>query len=128
MCIKHGKKVSMRELIQPIKTQFFFFISYEVDQIYMTNCTRLSPYSFTLLTGLLYAICLSLKTLFHVMILVWIYIFRNLADIKEERDRRSDAIFLNNNKNEVKNCPYEWPNPEIIMNSDFIITEIWKNI
>lgn len=70
MCIKHGKKVSMRELIQPIKTQFFFFISYEVDQIYMTNCTRLNPYSFTLLTGLLYAICLSLKTLFHVMILV----------------------------------------------------------
>lgn len=39
MCIKHGKKVPMRELIQPIKTQFFF-ISYEVDQIYMTNCTR----------------------------------------------------------------------------------------
>lgn len=99
------------------QNSIFFFISYEVDQIYMTNCTRLNPYSFTLLTGLLYAICLSLKTLFHVMILVWIYIFRNLADIKEERDRRSDAIFLNNNKNEVKNCPYEWPNPEIIMNS-----------
>lgn len=30
------------------QNSIFFLISYEVDQIYMTNCTRLSPYSFTL--------------------------------------------------------------------------------
>lgn len=95
MCIKHGKKVSLRELIQPIKT-LYFLISYEVDQIYKTNCSRLSPYSWY-----------RFKFIF----------FESLANIKEEIHRRSDAIFLNNNKNEVKNCPYEGTNPEIIMNS-----------